>query len=128
MCSSLSLVGHILKSAIAVAFTTLVSSKRHSKAVHNASTRTFLSVAKMPLPHVNVEWAICIAESLKCFDCCVYAQGYFCHNGSIPGNSDRRNPDKNLWNILFQIFDMFLWMSGFQNPLIHTDFDMFVDE
>ena len=25
-------------------------------------------------------------------------------------------------------FDMFLWTSGFQNPLIHTDFDMFVDE
>ena len=22
----------------------------------------------------------------------------------------------------------FLWTSGFQNPLIHTDFDMFVDE
>ena len=22
---------------------------------------------------------------------------------------------------------MFLWMSGFQNPLIHTDFDMFVN-
>ena len=35
---------------------------------------------------------------------------------------------ENLWNILFQKFDMFLWMSGFQNPLIHTDFDMFVDE
>ena len=54
VCSSSSLVGHILKSAIAVAFTTLVSSKRCSKAVHNASTRTFLSVAKMPLPHVNL--------------------------------------------------------------------------
>ena len=27
-----------------------------------------------------------------------------------------------------QKFDMLLWMSGFQNPLIHTDFDMFVDE
>ena len=25
-------------------------------------------------------------------------------------------------------FDMFLWMSGFQNPLVHTHFDMFVDE
>ena len=25
-------------------------------------------------------------------------------------------------------FDMFLWTSGFQNPLVHTDFDMFVDE
>ena len=24
--------------------------------------------------------------------------------------------------------DMFLWTSGFQNPLVHTDFDMFVDE
>ena len=35
---------------------------------------------------------------------------------------------KNLWNILFQKFDMFLWKSGFQNPLVHTDFDMFVDE
>ena len=35
---------------------------------------------------------------------------------------------ENLWNILFQKFDMFLWMSGFQNPLVHTDFDMFVDE
>ena len=23
---------------------------------------------------------------------------------------------------------MFLWTSGFQNPLVHTDFDMFVDE
>ena len=32
------------------------------------------------------------------------------------------------WNILFQKFDMFLWTSGFQNPLVHTDFDMFVDE
>ena len=41
VCSSSSLIGHILKSAIAVAFTTLVSSKRCSKAVHNASTRTF---------------------------------------------------------------------------------------
>ena len=27
-----------------------------------------------------------------------------------------------------QNFDMFLWTSGFQNPLVHTDFDMFVDE
>ena len=35
---------------------------------------------------------------------------------------------ENLWNILFQKFDMFLWTSGFQNPLVHTDFDMFVDE
>ena len=23
---------------------------------------------------------------------------------------------------------MFVWMSGFQNPLVHTDFNMFVDE
>ena len=23
---------------------------------------------------------------------------------------------------------MFVWTSGFQNPLVHTDFDMFVDE
>ena len=35
---------------------------------------------------------------------------------------------ENLWNILFQKFDMFLWTSAFQNPLVHTDFDMFVDE
>ena len=28
----------------------------------------------------------------------------------------------------FQKFDMFLWTSGFQNPLVHTDFDMFEDE
>ena len=35
---------------------------------------------------------------------------------------------ENLWNILFQKFDMFLWTSGFQNPRVHTDFDMFVDE
>ena len=35
---------------------------------------------------------------------------------------------ENLWNILFQKFDMFLWTSVFQNPLVHTDFDMFVDE
>ena len=38
------------------------------------------------------------------------------------------NASENLWNILFQKFDMFLWTSGFQNPLVHTDFDMFVDE
>ena len=35
---------------------------------------------------------------------------------------------ENDWNILFQKFDMFLLMSGFQNPLVHTDFDMIVDE
>ena len=23
---------------------------------------------------------------------------------------------------------MFVWTSGFQNPLVHTDFNMFVDE
>ena len=28
-----------------------------------------------------------------------------------------------LWNL-----DMFVWMSGFQNLLAHTHFDMFVDE
>ena len=37
--------------------------------------------------------------------------------------------EQPLTNIdLFQKFDMFLWMSGFQNALVHTDFDMFVDE
>ena len=35
---------------------------------------------------------------------------------------------QNLWNILFQKFDMFLLTSVFQNQLVHTDFDMFVDE
>ena len=35
---------------------------------------------------------------------------------------------ENLWNISFQKFDMLLWTSGFQNPLVHTDFDVFVDE
>ena len=24
--------------------------------------------------------------------------------------------------------DMFVWASGFHNPLVHTDFNMFVDE
>ena len=24
--------------------------------------------------------------------------------------------------------NLFVWMSGFHNPLIHTDFNMFVDE
>ena len=24
--------------------------------------------------------------------------------------------------------DMFVWTSGFQNPLAHTDFNLFVDE
>ena len=24
--------------------------------------------------------------------------------------------------------DMFVWTSGFHNPLVHTDFNMFVDE
>ena len=24
--------------------------------------------------------------------------------------------------------DMVVWMSGFHNPLVHTDFNMFVDE
>ena len=28
-----------------------------------------------------------------------------------------------IWNL-----DMFLWMSTFQNSLMHTDFNMFVDE
>ena len=23
---------------------------------------------------------------------------------------------------------MFMWMSGFQNPLVHADFNMFMDE
>ena len=29
---------------------------------------------------------------------------------------------------IFKIFDMFVWMSGFQKSLHHTDFNMFVDE
>ena len=24
--------------------------------------------------------------------------------------------------------NLFVWMSGFRNPLVHTDFNMFVDE
>ena len=24
--------------------------------------------------------------------------------------------------------NLFVWMSGFHNPLVHTDFNMFVDE
>ena len=24
--------------------------------------------------------------------------------------------------------NMFMWMNSFQNPLVHTDFNMFVDE
>ena len=30
--------------------------------------------------------------------------------------------------IFSKIFDMFVWMSGFQKSLAHTDFNMFVDE
>ena len=30
--------------------------------------------------------------------------------------------------IFSKIFDMFVWMSGFQKSLAHTDFSMFVDE
>ena len=30
--------------------------------------------------------------------------------------------------IFSKIFDMFVWTSGFQKSLAHTDFNMFVDE
>ena len=28
---------------------------------------------------------------------------------------------------IFKFFDMFVWMSGYQKSLAHTDFNMFVD-
>ena len=31
-------------------------------------------------------------------------------------------------NLVLRNLDMFVWMSSFHNPLIHTDFNMFVDE
>ena len=31
-------------------------------------------------------------------------------------------------NLVLSILDMFVWMSGFYNPLAHTYFNMFVDE
>ena len=30
--------------------------------------------------------------------------------------------------LVLRNLDLFVWMSGFHNPLIHTDFNMFVDE
>ena len=72
-------VNKFLKSAIAVAFTTLVSSKRCSKGVHNTSTRTFLSVAKMPLPHVNVQVCLVVAPAEGALD--VSNFGNFLRNG-----------------------------------------------
>ena len=30
--------------------------------------------------------------------------------------------------IFSKIFNMFVWMSGFQKSLAHTDFNMFVDQ
>ena len=94
VCSSSSLVGYILKSAIAVAFTTLVSSKRRSKAVHNASTRTFLSVAKMPLLHVNVQVCLVVAPAEGALD--------------VPnfGNFLRNGPSVllNRWSVLIAVF------------------------
>ena len=31
-------------------------------------------------------------------------------------------------NLVLRNLDMFVWTSGFQNLLAHTDFNMFVDE
>ena len=31
-------------------------------------------------------------------------------------------------NLVLSNVDMFVWKSGFHNPLAHTDFNMFVDE
>ena len=37
--------------------------------------------------------------------------------------------DTRLCKVRLQEFvDMFVWTSGFHNPLVHTDFNMFVDE
>ena len=30
--------------------------------------------------------------------------------------------------LVLRNLDMFVWTSGFHNPLVHTDFNMFVDE
>ena len=32
------------------------------------------------------------------------------------------------WTKYSENYYMFVWTSGFQNPLVHTDFNMFVDE
>ena len=30
--------------------------------------------------------------------------------------------------LVLRNLDMFVWTSGFHNPLVHTDFNMFLDE
>ena len=58
---------------------------------------------------------------LSASTCWLFPSWYF-----IDSNLIEEQPLTNM--DLFQKFDMFLWTSGFQNPLIDTDFDKFVDE
>ena len=37
-------------------------------------------------------------------------------------------PNEAGLKIILRNLDMFVWTSGFQNPLAHTHFNMFVDE
>ena len=54
-------------------------------------------------------------------------------NGNLLVSSIFLNLVKNvisffLFTVFSKIFDMFMWTSGFQKSLAHTDFNMFVDE
>ena len=43
-------------------------------------------------------------------------------NDYVEGSEAKKNLDHS------RNLNLFVWTSGFHNPLVHTDFNMFVDE
>ena len=49
-------------------------------------------------------------------------------SNKIEVGNDHSKQSEAKKNLILRNLDMFVWTSGFHNPLIHTDFNMFMDE